>query len=408
MIRYVCVHEKHRWDGVRHGLGAAASLGDTRFDRTGLGPASRWRGCTREETKEPVAAARRLAGGSSAAVPRLGYRNGICWAILAGHSRLAGDEPVGESEFRGWRCLRRGRGRDRAGSQLAGRSRRMVSGSSRMNKGDIVGRVAGRMHLSRDTAEGAVDTVLEAIAEALVKEEAVRIARFGAFATRNRAARRGRNPRTGESVSIPAWKTPSFKPGKALRDAVNGRPGTKTARRTGDANGRRPSAGTKGATPAWALLDPGSAQALGAEPSAENGALRLAGDLTREEAAQSAFVRNALVLLAANQESGWLWLTPDDYLSPETVVSMRKAMSWPDMEAVEDERDGRRLREKDIGELGLLRRAVETALPGGAERTVARIGAAGARRAARRRARRASSAALRRGLLALRRFAVRT
>ena len=69
-----------------------------------------------------------------------------------------------------------------------------------MNKSDIVGRMADRMGLSKSAAEGAVDTVLEAIAEALAKEEAVRIAGFGTFATRGRSARTGRNPRTGESV----------------------------------------------------------------------------------------------------------------------------------------------------------------------------------------------------------------
>ena len=89
-----------------------------------------------------------------------------------------------------------------------------------MNKSDIVGRVADRMRLSKSGAESAVDTVLEAIAEALAKEEAVRIAGFGTFATRSRGARTGRNPRTGERVAIPASKAPSFKAGRALRDAV--------------------------------------------------------------------------------------------------------------------------------------------------------------------------------------------
>lgn len=90
-----------------------------------------------------------------------------------------------------------------------------------MKKSDIVERVAGRMGLSKSMAEGAVDTVLEAITEGLVKEEAVRTAGFGTFATRRRGARIGRNLRTGESVTIAASKAPSFKAGKALRNAVN-------------------------------------------------------------------------------------------------------------------------------------------------------------------------------------------
>ena len=91
-----------------------------------------------------------------------------------------------------------------------------------MKKSEMVGRVAGRMGLTKSAADGAVDAVFEVIVEALAKEEAVRIAGFGTFATRSRSARTGRNPRTGESVSIPASKAPSFKAGKALRDAVNG------------------------------------------------------------------------------------------------------------------------------------------------------------------------------------------
>ena len=91
-----------------------------------------------------------------------------------------------------------------------------------MKKSEMVGRVAGRLGLGKSAAEGAVDAVFEVIAEALAKEEAVRIAGFGTFATRSRSARTGRNPRTGERVSIPASKAPSFKAGKALRDAVNG------------------------------------------------------------------------------------------------------------------------------------------------------------------------------------------
>ena len=90
-----------------------------------------------------------------------------------------------------------------------------------MNKSEIGDRLAGRLGLNKAVARDAVDGVFEAIDEALANGEEVRLAGFGTFAARNRAARTGRNPQTGEVLSIPASKTPSFKAGKALRDAVN-------------------------------------------------------------------------------------------------------------------------------------------------------------------------------------------
>ena len=92
-----------------------------------------------------------------------------------------------------------------------------------MNKSEIVGRLASRMGLSKAAATGAVDGVFEAIGKALAEGEDVRIAGFGTFTTRSRPARSGRNPRTGESVSIPASNASVFQAGKTLRDAVNGR-----------------------------------------------------------------------------------------------------------------------------------------------------------------------------------------
>ena len=71
-----------------------------------------------------------------------------------------------------------------------------------MNKSAVVARVARRMGLNRYTAEGAADTVLEAIAESLAKEEDVRIAGFGTFRTLNRDARQGRNSGTSEGLAI--------------------------------------------------------------------------------------------------------------------------------------------------------------------------------------------------------------
>lgn len=68
--------------------------------------------------------------------------------------------------------------------------------------------------------ENAVEAVFEVITETLAKGEDVRIIGFGNFAVTERSARTGRNPQTGEAIEIPASKTPKFKPGKALKDAV--------------------------------------------------------------------------------------------------------------------------------------------------------------------------------------------
>ncbi len=90
-----------------------------------------------------------------------------------------------------------------------------------MNKSEIAGHVANRTRVGRWAAGEAVDAVFAVIAEALARGEDVRIAGFGTFGTRNRPARTGRNPRTGESLNIAASTAPTFKPGKPLKDAVN-------------------------------------------------------------------------------------------------------------------------------------------------------------------------------------------
>ena len=90
-----------------------------------------------------------------------------------------------------------------------------------MKKSDIADRVADRIGLSRRTAGVAVDAVFEVVRDALASGEEVRIAGFGTFGAKSRPARTGRNPRTGESLSIQASTVPVFKPGKALKDAVN-------------------------------------------------------------------------------------------------------------------------------------------------------------------------------------------
>ena len=95
-----------------------------------------------------------------------------------------------------------------------------------MNRAELERRVADRTGLTRSAAKSAVDAVLAVIAEALASGEDARVSGFGVFGTRARPARTGRNPRTGESVSIAASTAPTFKPGKALKDAVNVETGT--------------------------------------------------------------------------------------------------------------------------------------------------------------------------------------
>ena len=91
-----------------------------------------------------------------------------------------------------------------------------------MNKTDLVRHVAGETGMTRAAAGNAVDAMLSGVAGSLAHREAVTLPGFGTFLTRDRPARTGRNPRTGEEVKIAASTVPAFKPGKALRDAVNG------------------------------------------------------------------------------------------------------------------------------------------------------------------------------------------
>ena len=92
-----------------------------------------------------------------------------------------------------------------------------------MNKNNLVSHVATEASATRATAERMVGAVFSAIGDALARDEPVAIAGFGTFFTRTRAPRRGRNPRTGESLDIPASTTPAFKASKKLRDTVSGR-----------------------------------------------------------------------------------------------------------------------------------------------------------------------------------------
>jgi DNA-binding protein HU-beta len=89
-----------------------------------------------------------------------------------------------------------------------------------MNKSELIQAVAESAEVSKAAAARAVDGMVEAVTGALKKGATVTLVGFGTFSVRKRAARTGRNPRTGAQIKIPSTKTPVFKPGKALKDAV--------------------------------------------------------------------------------------------------------------------------------------------------------------------------------------------
>ena len=89
-----------------------------------------------------------------------------------------------------------------------------------MNKTELIAAVAEKAELSKKDAEAAITATVEAITEALCKEEKVQLVGFGSFEVKSRAARVGRNPKTGEEIHIAEGKMPVFKAGKALKDAV--------------------------------------------------------------------------------------------------------------------------------------------------------------------------------------------
>lgn len=90
-----------------------------------------------------------------------------------------------------------------------------------MNKSELVNAVAENSGLSKSDAGKAVEATLDSITEALKNGDSVSLVGFGTFNVKRREARTGRNPRTGEAIQIKASNVPSFKAGKALKDAVN-------------------------------------------------------------------------------------------------------------------------------------------------------------------------------------------
>nr|WGD80675.1 non-specific DNA-binding protein Hbs [Bacillus subtilis] len=92
-----------------------------------------------------------------------------------------------------------------------------------MNKTELINAVAEASELSKKDATKAVDSVFDTILDALKNGDKIQLIGFGNFEVRERSARKGRNPQTGEEIEIPASKVPAFKTGKALKDAVAGK-----------------------------------------------------------------------------------------------------------------------------------------------------------------------------------------
>lgn len=91
-----------------------------------------------------------------------------------------------------------------------------------MNKADLINEMAAKSGLTKKDSEAALDAMISTVEENLAKGEKVVLVGFGTFETKARAARKGRNPKTKEAISIPATKIPAFKAGKGLKDSVNG------------------------------------------------------------------------------------------------------------------------------------------------------------------------------------------
>ena len=90
-----------------------------------------------------------------------------------------------------------------------------------MNKQELIEAIANEVEVTKATAAGCLDAFINTVTKVLKKKGEVRLVGFGTFAIKERAARTGRNPQTGQPIQISAAKVPSFKAGKALKDAVN-------------------------------------------------------------------------------------------------------------------------------------------------------------------------------------------
>jgi len=90
-----------------------------------------------------------------------------------------------------------------------------------MNKNELISAVAAKADMTKEAAGSAVEACFDCIKETMASGDEVRLLGFGNFVVADRKATTARNPRTGETVNVPASKAPKFKPGKGLKDAVN-------------------------------------------------------------------------------------------------------------------------------------------------------------------------------------------
>ena len=90
-----------------------------------------------------------------------------------------------------------------------------------MNKQELVNAIANETGLSKKDTEATINSFVNVVSNALVNKDKVQLIGFGTFETRERAARTGKNPQTGEALNIPACTAPAFKAGKALKEKVN-------------------------------------------------------------------------------------------------------------------------------------------------------------------------------------------
>ena len=99
-------------------------------------------------------------------------------------------------------------------------TQRNIEGAN-VNKSELIDQIAESADISKTAASRALDATIDAVTSSLKNAESVALVGFGTFLVRERAARTGRNPKTGETIQIAAAKVPAFKPGKALKDALN-------------------------------------------------------------------------------------------------------------------------------------------------------------------------------------------
>ena len=112
-----------------------------------------------------------------------------------------------------------------------------------MTKAELVEEVARESHLTRKHSEVIVDAVFSSIIDALKKGDKIELRGFGSFRVRRRRSRQGRNPKTGDRVEVPEKRIPYFKPGKELKDLINGPEATEAAPAAIDAAAPAPGSG---------------------------------------------------------------------------------------------------------------------------------------------------------------------